>query len=263
MSTIAKALDLLNCFSPTRAEIGLAAFTRMSGRDKATVHRHLTELHGMGFLEQDPETRAYRLGPALLRLSAVREAAFPVRQLLRPIVTALAEEVGELAHASLLQGAALSPVFHADPQRHGTQVHFDPSEMLPLHATSSGLAILAFAPELCDEVLSRPLKRHTAHTVVAPETIQRLLEQARRTGLSQLDRAFDNEVSSQGAPLFGRHGTVVGALSVAVPTARATPERLQTIAPALAAAARAASHSLGSALDAVPAVTSIQTELQP
>ncbi|WP_323780867.1 IclR family transcriptional regulator [Thalassovita sp.] len=246
MGTITKALELLNQFSSTRSEIGLGEFVRLSGRDKATVHRHLSELEENGFLEQDPSSRAYRLGPALLRLSAVREAAFPVRALLRPIVFELAEAVGELAHASLLQGDLLSPVFHSDPRLHGTQVHFDESETLPLHATSSGLAALSFLPEaLRDQLLSQPLKALTSKTITNPAVLRHMIEQVRRTGWSQLDSTFDQEVASQAAPLFGENGQVVGAIAVAVPLVRADFDRMRTITPKLSEAARSATRSLG------------------
>ncbi|MDG1169654.1 MAG: IclR family transcriptional regulator [Sulfitobacter sp.] len=246
MGTTTKALSLLNYFSAARSEIGLGEFVRLCGRDKATVHRHLTELEENGFLEQDATSRAYRLGPALLRLSAVREAAFPVRRLLRPIVIELSEAVGELAHASLLQGDMLSPVFHADPRHHGTQVYFDESEQLPLHATSGGLAVLAFVgPALLDRLLGQPLAALTAKTVTDLAQLRDMIREIREKGFSQLDSTFDEEVASLGAPLFGPSGQVLGAISVAVPVGRFTPARLREIAPKLQEAARAASLSLG------------------
>lgn len=246
MGTITKALQLLDLFSRVRPELGLGEFVRLSGRDKATVHRHLVELEQNGFLEQNQTTRAYRLGPALLRLSGVREVTYPIRRLIRPIVTALSDETGELAHFSLLQGMALSPVVHADPQRHGTQVHFDESEILPLHATSSGLAVLAFSDATFrNKVLSRPLTAFTTHTPVDPAAILALLEATRRMGLSRLDRGYDDEVVSQAAPIFGPSSEVLGALSVAVPVVRAKPEYLHGIVTALLDAARSASRSLG------------------
>ncbi len=246
MGTITKALELLNYFSSGRSEIGLGEFVRLSDRDKATVHRHLSELEENGFLEQDASSRAYRLGPALLRLAAVREAAFPVRRLLRPIVTELADAVGELAHASLLQGDMLSPLVHADPRRHGTQVHFDEAERLPLHATSGGMAVLAFAgPELQDHILNHPLAALTSGTQTDPDVLREMIKATRKSGISLMDGSFDSEVTSQGAPLFGQHGRVIGALSVAVPKARATPESLRAVAVKLHAAARVATRSLG------------------
>lgn len=246
MGTITKALDLLACFTADRTEIGLGEFTRMTGRDKATVHRHLTELEANGFLEQHPVSRAYRLGPALLRLAALREAAFPMRRLLRPIVEELSEAVGELAHASLLQGDALSPVAHADPRLHGTQVHFDPSEMLPLHATSSGLAVLAFTPDARREkILAGALRAHTGKTLTNPADLRPLIAAVQDSGISMTAGTFDQEVASLGAPLFGEGDRVIGALAVAVPMVRARPDRLQDIARRLGRMARVASGSLG------------------
>lgn len=246
MGTITKALELLDLFSPARPQIGLGDFVRLTGRDKATLHRHLAELEQNGFVDRNPESRAYRLGPAILRLSAVREATNPFRSVLRPIVTALAEQVGELAHASLLQGLQLSPAFHHEPAHHGTQVYFDPAEMLPMHATSSGLALLAFAPRaMVEKVLAGPLDQSASHTVTDRHRLREMLGEVRAHGYCRLFRGFDDEVASQGAPLFGPAGEVIGAISVAVPTSRADPERLDAILPPLLAAAKAATEALG------------------
>ncbi len=253
MGTISKALEMLNHFSRKTPEIGLSEFVRLTGRDKATVHRHLVELEQNGFLEQHPVTRAYRLGPAILRLTGVREATNPVRKILRPVVTALAEETGELAHASLLQGRRLSPVFHADPHAHGVQVNFDEAELLPLHATSSGLAVLAFANgKLREKVLSAKLDAFTPQTIVDPKKLSDLIDGVRQTGVSHFERTFDKEVTSRAAPIFDASGEVIGALSVAVPTVRAEPEHLRGIAVALVAAARAATRSLGGTYPDLP-----------
>lgn len=258
MGTITKALELLTYFSPMRGSIGLSEFVRLSGRDKATVHRHLTELEENGFLEQNLTTRAYRLGPALLRLSSVREAAFPMRALLGPIVTELGNAVGELAHASLLQGDVLSPISHHDPRLHGTQVHFDVSEILPLHATASGLAVLAFAPDaLRSRILSRPLAAHTDQTVTDPEDLKARLDRIRATGVSQLEGTFDKEVASQATPLFGEDGQLVGALAVAIPTLRIDDQKRARIAEKVLSAGRAASLSLGARQVDLPAVAAV------
>ncbi|MBF9030060.1 helix-turn-helix domain-containing protein [Rhodobacterales bacterium HKCCE3408] len=251
MGTITKALELLDLFSRDRREIGLGEFVRLSGRDKASVHRYLGELEQNGFVEQHPQSRAYRLGPAILRLSAVREATHPVRSVLRPIVTGLAEEVGELVHVSLLDGDMLSPVIHVDPRRHGTQVAFDEAEKLPLHATASGMAVLAFGPPaLLDRALRLPRRAITEDTVTDPDTLRALVDRVRRDGISRLDRTFDREVTSQGAPIFGPDGIALGAMSVAVPSVRADAGKLDAIAGPLRDTAAAATRSLGGVIPA-------------
>ncbi|WP_254796989.1 IclR family transcriptional regulator [Sulfitobacter albidus] len=241
-------MELLDLFSPDRAEIGLTDFVRLSKRDKATVHRHLTELAQNGFLEQNPDSRAYRLGPAVLRLAALRETLFPMRKILQPLVIELSEIVGELAHASLLQNDEMSPLVHADPKVHGIQVHFDVAEMLPLHATSSGLAALAFFPDATiDRLMARPLKKHTARTVADPSRMRDLIEGVRQYGLCTLADAFEDGVSSVGAPIFGQGCRVIGALAVAVPTSRAAPRKTHEIAGQLQRYARKATVALGGA----------------
>ncbi|WP_292025779.1 IclR family transcriptional regulator [Maritimibacter sp. UBA3975] len=246
MGTITKALELLDFFSKSRAEIGLGDFVKLTGRDKATVHRHLVELMQNGWLEQDPTTRAYRLGPAILRLSAVREATYPTRALIRPVVHRLSEDVGELVHASLLQGDQLSPIYFADPRRHGVQVHFNLSELLPLHATSSGLAVLAFSSDdLRTRILNGAMTAYTDQTVTDPDTLRALIDETRRTGLASSANAFDPEVASQGTAIFGSGDRPVGALSVSVPSVRATPDHLATIRGPLIQAARDITRSLG------------------
>lgn len=249
MGTISNALGLLELFSPDRAEIGLSDAVRLSRRDKATVHRYLTELAENGFLEQNPDSRAYRLGPALLRLSALRETLFPMRKLLQPIVVELSETVGELAHASLLQNEEMSPLVHADPKLHGVQVHFDIAEMLPLHATSSGIAALAFRPDAAiRQHIARPLRKHTARTVANPDQLLELIEGVRSYGLCTQSDAFEDGVSSVGAPVFGGGGRIVGALAVALPTTRATPQKTRAIADALRRSALQATVALGGSL---------------
>ncbi|MBA83442.1 MAG: IclR family transcriptional regulator [Rhodobacteraceae bacterium] len=246
MGTITKALELMNFFSRHKPEIGLTDFVRLAGRDKATVHRHLTELLENGYLEQHPQTRAYRLGPAILRLSGVREATHPVRSVLRPIVTQIAQSVGELTHVSLLQGQTLSPVYHADPQVHATQVAFDEAETLPLHATASGIATLAYSDaSFVSEILSQDLRDITGQTITDPQAIRDLLHQTRQNGFSALGKAFDLEVTSVAAPLFGPEGNVIGAVSIAIPNLRESPEKQTEICQHLAHAQAWITGSLG------------------
>lgn len=223
MGTISKSLNLLNFFSEQRPEIGLTEFRKLSGQDKATVHRHLTELAESGFLEQNPTSRAYRLGPAVLRLAAVREALFPTRRAVAPIIDRLSEELGELVHISLLEGMVMSPLYHHDAMIRGTRVHIDPSERLPLHATSSGLCQLAFGPDgLLERVTAQPLERWTDKTVVDPEDLRAQVERTRATGIAHVDQAFETDVRSFAAPIFGIAEASVGAIAVAIPVSRHT-----------------------------------------
>jgi IclR family transcriptional regulator, acetate operon repressor len=246
LGTITKALTMLNFFSAEHSEIGLANFVRLTGRDKATVRRHLIELEENGFLEQNPASRGYRLGPSILRLAAVRELHFPAVSAAAPIVTEIAETLGELVHTALLQNNMMSHLYNADPQIHGTRVIFDEAEMLPLHATSSGLAMLAFGPPaLEDIVLSGPLDPFTPKTVVDKSVLVGLIEQARERGFSFGDQGFTDEVFSFAVPIFGPEEIAVGTIAVPVPVSRLNDEKKSQILKVLKKGCEDASRSFG------------------
>ena len=65
MTTIDKALTLLACFTTDQPSQKLTDLARQSGMNKAGVFRYLSGLVRAGLLEQDAETRRYRLGPEL------------------------------------------------------------------------------------------------------------------------------------------------------------------------------------------------------
>jgi len=225
MGTITKALTLLSHFSSDRGEIGLASFVRLTGGDKATVRRHLVELEKNGFLEQNPETRGYRLGSAILRLASVRERHFPIRKAIKSVVDQMADVLGEMVHASLLQDDVMSPVYHCDPKRHGLRVIFDQGELLPLHATSSGLAMMAFGPEgVIDSALSGDLASYAPNTVITRSDLMHVIENIREKGYGYSDQYLTKDILSFGMTFFGPEGEAIGTLAVPLPQARLTDE---------------------------------------
>lgn len=154
MRTVDKTFNLLGFFTTAAPEFGLSQLAREADLDKATTLRILVSLMKHGFIEQDDVSKKYRLGASVLRFARIREATFPIVSVLQPFVDRLASQTSETAHASLAAEEALITIATAEPQR-PTRVFVDPSELLPFHATASGLAYLAFArPEVLEASLS-------------------------------------------------------------------------------------------------------------
>ena len=144
MGTVGKALDLLDLFTRARPQVGLSDLARLAGVNKATCYRLLTELASRGLVEQIAASREYRLGPALIRLARLRDAAVPARNAVMPLLQALARATGETAHLSQLAGGVLQTLAFAYPAQTGVAVMMDDADILPFHATASGAAVLAF-----------------------------------------------------------------------------------------------------------------------
>ncbi|MEZ5924609.1 MAG: IclR family transcriptional regulator [Hyphomicrobiaceae bacterium] len=249
-STAAKALSLLTHFSERTPEWGLSELARRSGLDKATVHRMLAVLMQAGLLEQQAETRLYRLGVGILRLARIREATFPITTIIGPILDRLTSETGETAHASLLSGSELVTVAISESHK-ANRVSLSAGEILDLHSTASGLATLAFSePALADRLLAQPLAQHTPHTEIDPTRLRRLLSTARSKGYAEADQTYEIEVYGIGAPIFDTRGLACGAIGVATPVHRMTHRvKARIVARVVAAALEMTMKSGGQAPD--------------
>lgn len=245
MRTVDKALKLLDYFNNRRSEIGLSELARLAEIDKATTHRMVTVLANHGLLEQHPDTRAYRLGAGVLRLARLREACFPVEDIVNPVLRRLAVQTGETVHASLLAGKQLVTIGSAEPDR-GNRVHIEPGLILPFHATASGIAFMAYArPALVDKILSRKLKAFTEATDCEPASIRERLTACRKTGFGISDEGYEAEVCSTAAPLFDANGIATGAVTIAAPTSRMSAGVRQLIAEGVIEASYEISRGLG------------------
>ena len=246
MGTISKALGLLNHFSVEKPEIGLTEFQKLAKRDKATVYRHLVELEENGFLQQDVLTKSYRLGPAILRLANVRELTFPARDAVAPLIDTMSKELGELVHVSLLEGTDLASLYHADHHQHGLRVSLTDSPTFPLHATSSGISVLAFGdPELLEFVKSAEKQTFTEDTRTASDDIDALIENTQRRGYCNSDSTYEEGVCSYGVPVFDRNGDVQGAVAVAFPSLRGGAQNRDRIVEVLLRNAATVTEKLG------------------
>jgi DNA-binding IclR family transcriptional regulator len=239
LGTVSKALQLLDLFSRQRPVIGLSDIARLSGMNKATCFRMLTELQQHGFVEQAGAAREYRLGPQVLRLASLREAAVPLRDAAQPVLQRLAGLTQETVHMSVIIGESLRLLAFAYGSGHSMAVRMEDTDTLPYHATSSGLAVMAFSrPALARRVLSGPLPRLTDRTVTDPDTLLDRLADIRMQGFAGSEGGFEAEVSSLAFPLFDAAGQCSGALAVAAPALRMTGALRMTIRREGTAAAR-------------------------
>ncbi len=223
MGTVSKALDLLDCFSRQQPLIGLTDFARLAGLNKATCFRLLSELQDHGLIEQVGPAREYRLGPAVLRLASLREAIVPRRDAALPVLRALAQATEETAHLSLIEGEKLGMLAFSYAASHATRVTMEDAEVLPFHATSSGLAALAFCDAaLRERILAQALRRYTPGTETDPATLRMWLQRVRLEGIAESRSTYEAEVHSFAAPLFDATGQCIGALAVAAPASRMT-----------------------------------------
>lgn len=251
MSTVEKAISLLELFSAAEPEIGLSDLARSSGFDKATTRRLLVALAARGLVEQDATNRRYRLGAGLSRLARIRDMHFPYVQVAAPVARELAQETGETVHLSEAGTGALLTV-HVELSARANRVNVDVGQILPLHGTASGIAFLAFSrPEAIEACLRRPLQAFTSHTVTDGNRLKEAVRLAARRGYSRSKQGYEEGVHSVAAPILGPEGYAIGTLSVASPVSRVDDRT----AAAQGEAVKRAGHKISTLLNGEPVET--------
>jgi DNA-binding IclR family transcriptional regulator len=244
MSTVAKAISLLEVLGSGTPETALADLARSAGFDKATTRRLLVALIAQGLVEQDGATRLYRLGAGLTRLALMREAQFPFLRMAVPVVEALAAETGETVHLSEHSKRGLISV-HVIESAKANRVSVPLGEVLPMHATASGIAFLAFTEEhVRQDVLAGPMPPFTPFTIGNAVTLAEHVAAARARGHSVGSQGFEEGVMSVAAPILGAEGFAIGVIAVAAPRVRTQKADIERLGASVTAAAREISERL-------------------
>src|SRR6478672_9537574 len=219
IQSIERAAAILRALAGGSRRLGVSEIADRLGLAKGTVHGLLQTLRDEGFVEQDPESGKYQLGAALLQLGNIYLDVNELRGRSLAWADSLAVRTSEAVRVGSLHGDGVLIIHHVFRPDNSLQI-LEVGAQLPLHATALGKALLAFRPELTDELLARGLPRLTQATLTTAAALRKALDAVRDTGwAAERDEAVIGE-SSIAAPIFDRRGDAAGAIGVAGPTDR-------------------------------------------
>lgn len=217
VKTVDKAMSLLRQFSLEDPEIGLNELARRTGEDKAVTRRLLISLCKHDFLEQNPETRKYRLGHGFLSLARLREATVPMTKATRVVSRWLSAKANETVHVGIPGAEGMLTVSYMLPPR-GNVINLRPAERFPYHASASGLAFLAFCtPDTRDRLLRLDREKVTRFTVTEQDALLDQIGAAQQRGYALTRHTVEVGVSSIALPFFAQGEDPAGTIAIAVP----------------------------------------------
>ena len=214
--------------------IGLMELSDHLNLHKSTIHRLLTSLTYMGYVEQDEETNKYRLTFKIVELSGKFLARVDIWSMAHPYMEKLANQCRETVHLVQRSGAnviyidKVIPLITRDTSiQMGSQVGL----ARPMYCSAVGKSILAGMPvdEVKDIWDNSLIEKKTENTILSLEELLKELEQVRENGY-----ALDNEeneigVRCIGAGIFNHDGQVKYAFSVSAPAYRMPDEKIEEI----------------------------------
>lgn len=242
---VTRAISLLKSFSDSQPEWNLHELAEANGLNRSTTYRLLAALENEGFVTRQPESRIYRLGPELIALGGCALRSSDLRSVARPTVQALAETTGESATLEVMAGDQVIVIDETSGQ-HVVGMSQDVGSRLPVHATSTGKVLLAYAEaETVQSVLDGPLPALTEYTVTASEELRDTLQQVRERGYAVTSGELEIGFVAIAAPVFNHEGKAIAAISVGGPSARLPADRLDWLADQVMLAGRRVSSQLG------------------
>ena len=243
--TVERAADVLLLFSeePTQ-HLGVTEIANKLGLSKAAVHRILSSLKNKGFVDLDPISHRYSLGPVLVSLGLTYLNKLDVRKVAAPELAELSRITNETATLSIRTGWTRVYVDQVTPDREVLML-VQIGVPYPLHAGASSKAFLAFLPaEEIDRYLSESLRQVTPLTQTDPEKLRRELTDIRAAGYAVSMEERQSGAGSVAAPVLDFRGAPLAVISVSGPAERIAGEA-QECAAALLETTRRVSVKMG------------------
>lgn len=221
MSSLDKALRILQAFSLEKPEWGIRDLAAQLSFSPATVQRLVTTLKVHGFLDQDDSTKKYRLGPIYFRFVEVLQSQYPILKEALPLMRILCSDTGETTHLNVIDGRERLCIHSIESPQY-LKASMPVGNRSPLYAGASSKCLLAFSPKefiknYLDSIALTPL---TSATITNIDTLWKELDLIRSRGFATSTGERTPGLCSISVPIFGYGGSFIAALSLAVPSVR-------------------------------------------
>jgi DNA-binding IclR family transcriptional regulator len=246
IQSVDRSIRILKALAAGPGRLGVSELSNRLGLAKGTVHGLLKTLMAHGLVEQHADSDKYQLGPELLQLSNRYLDLSDLRSRSLAWSELLAMRASESVRVGALHGEGVLIVHHVFRPDSSLQI-LEVGEVLPVHATALGKAVLAYLPsEVQNDLIGDEPRKLTGHTLVTRAAIKRELNSIRSRGYAvEREEAVIGE-AGVAAPIFNSKTEPVGAVGIAGPRSRVLKRGQEpTIAAAVLEAARGISRDLG------------------
>jgi IclR family pca regulon transcriptional regulator len=228
MTSLARGLEVIHAFQDAAGGRTMSEISARTGLSRAVVRRCLYTLQELGYVRAKRDT--FQLEPKVLSLGCNYISSSSLPEASQPFLDELSRTTQETCSVGMLDGSDVVFVARAEVRRIMT-VSMMVGGRLPWVCSSMGRVLLA---NLDSEQLASNLAEadlvahtaHTAHTVKSKQELEDLLARTRQDGYSLVNEELEDGLRTLAAPVFGRSGSVVAAMSIGVPTARISQEQL-------------------------------------
>jgi len=212
IQSIERAAAVLRLLGAGPGRVKLADVSAALQLPKGTAHGILQTLEQVGFVDQDPKSRQYRLGAALVDLGSAYLDLNELRARSLNWADPLAARTGGTVRVGVLLLGDVLVVHHVFRPDDSAQ-KADVGALLPAHATALGKVLLAYHPAAA-ALLPTKLAPYTTRTAIDQRLLTRELRRVRDQEYAVEFGEHLADQASIAAPIHGYGGLVVAAVAV-------------------------------------------------
>lgn len=268
IQSIERVNRILSLFSLERPRWGITEMAVSLDLPKTTVSSLVRTLAMIGFLDQDPETRRYTLGPKLFALGVIAGDTYELNQKAERPARDVAEKTGLICRVAVWDHDATLQTLDIIPK----DVDFLARRVGPrvaAYGSSLGRAILAYLdPEELKAYLDKTnLIPFTKYTITRRDQLAKELNETKKRGYAINNQGVILGRASIASPIFGRNGKVIASISLVGSPQKVLGADLDHFARQLQNTAMDISRLMGFTLavdapPAMPKMTSTQTRVK-
>jgi DNA-binding IclR family transcriptional regulator len=246
IQSVRRATDIISLFCRSPQPLGITEIATALKLNKGTVWGLVTTLEQQRFLQQDPSTRKYGVGPKLFELGMVYVGSLDINAKAARPAQALAARTGLNARIGIWDNGSVLITFLAVPRSEDYLSH-QLGPRVPAYCSAIGKALLAYLEpaELKNYVRNLDLVRHTRSTIASREQLRLDLAATRERGYSITREEMIPGLAALGAPVFGRNRTLMGAMSLSETPVKVLGKRLDRLSYELVRTAADISREMG------------------
>ncbi len=247
MKSLAKALAVMDLFFAAQGQgLSIAHISKEMGLPKGTTHRILASLVDFKYARQDPRTKKYSLGARFLDIGSPFEKRQMLRAFITPMLHGLRSKCTETLSVAILVKDEIEYIERYESEMI-LRVDIHIGTRFPAHCTATGKILLsALTEEELDLRLERRknLRKSTDKSISSMVALREALAEARREGVARDFEECLVGVHCIAAPVIGRGGEMVAAVSVSGPRERMSVGKMDELEPLLREATQGISHEL-------------------
>lgn len=224
VESVLAALEVMDCFLEN-PKLRIKQICDLTNMTRNRITRLLGTLMHKGYVMEGIESSTFTPGPKLMVLGNIFETNQNLVVLTDSILKELALKTGESTTFYVREGRE-RVVLAREEGTEAIRYTVTVGQRMDLHAGAAGKVLLAYMPEIeRDIILTKgPLQRLTPQTITNPTHLLKELRQIKTSGYAISKGERNPDAFALAAPVFERKDRLVGAISIAGPITRLTPE---------------------------------------